>query len=54
MDKISDFERLVIIKDKLLAFVERELEKETAPSKEVLDAIKIIMPTIIALHKEDF
>ncbi len=51
MKKKSDFERLVIINDRLLTWVETELNKETAPSKEILDTIQTIAPIIIAIHK---
>ena len=49
--KKSDFERLVIINDRLLTWVETELNKETAPSKEVLDTVQTITPLIVAIHK---
>lgn len=51
MEKKSDFERLVIINDRLLSWIETELNKETAPSKQILDTVQTIAPIIVAIHK---
>lgn len=53
-DKKSDFERLVIINDKLLNIIEKEIEKNEVPSSEVLDTLKFVMTMTIALNKEEF
>ena len=51
MDNKSDVEKIYDINDKLIKIVNKELEKEEVPSKEVLDTIRTILCITAATPK---